>query len=134
MIVRASRRRGVTLIMSITAIAFLIIVFAVLFKLAGEENRQARHEENRVRSRWLAESGLERAWARLRESPSYRGETWEIAPETLQGRDSAIVQIQVDEVNGRTRVTSRADFPRTGISRARQTRIEFFTKAQGAKP
>jgi Tfp pilus assembly protein PilX len=133
MIVRPKSRRGSALLMSVVVLAFLLMVLMVLLKLCLAERRQARFEENRMRASWLAESGLERAWAKLAVSSDYRGESWEIPAESLRSHDPALVKIQVDPVAGdtnRVRVTSRADYPREGPSRARQTRISSLPKTK----
>ncbi len=117
--------------MALVALAFLAIVFAILMKLSLSERQQARNEERRLQASWLAESGLDRAWAKFSESPDYRGETWQISAETLRGRDAASVRITIEPLErapGHVRVTSRADFPRDGSSRARQTRTTRFSK------
>lgn len=119
------RPRGAVLIMVIVCLFVLTIVFGVLVKLAFAERKQARAAERRLQAIWLAESGLERAWAKLSASGAYLGETWEIPAESLRSRDGAVVRIVVERVDGdsrRRRVTARADFPREGPSRARETR------------
>jgi hypothetical protein len=139
--VRSSRRRGIVLVLSVVCMSILVIVFGTLTRMAMMERSQARSEERRLRAGWLAESGLERAWVKLAGSPTYPGETWNLTAESLRGRDPAIIRITVDPIPGdprHVRVTSRADYPREGSSRARQTRTAIFaaknSTTPGAKP
>ena len=127
---RRHRPRGAALLMAMACLAMLSIVFGILLKVGSAERTQARTEENRLRAGWLAESGLERAWAKLSGSPDYRGETWKISPEAMRGRHGAVVAITVQPAPGepgRFVVTARADYPAEGTARARQTRIAEFT-------
>jgi hypothetical protein len=118
------------MVMVIACLIVFAIVFGVLTKLGLAARSQARAEERRLRAAWLAESGLERAWARLSASKSYAGETWEIPAETLRGPDAAVVRIVVEDVPGKAgtrRVSAQADYPREGTSRARQSRTAEMT-------
>ena len=121
-----ARRRGAALLMAVTCVALLVLVFGTLMRTGFAARGQARAQERRTRALWLAESGLERAWSKLSASADYRGETWELSAETLHGRDGAVVRIVVEPMDNGLRVTSRADSPREGTSRARQTRSAFF--------
>lgn len=134
---RPRRRRGVVLIMALITLGFLAVVFAILLKASVSQRRQARLEERRLQASWLAESGLERAWAKLAETSDYRGETWQVPAESLRSRDAASVRITVEPLErepGRVRVTSRADYPREGTSRARQTRTAIFSRKPSSSP
>ena len=123
---RRSSRRGVALLFAVACLSLLVLVFGSMFRLGFAERGQARREERRVRALWLAESGLERAWAKLSAHPEYRGETWELSAETLGGPEAAALLVTVEPIDDRYRVTSRADVPRSGSSRVRQTRVATF--------
>ncbi len=136
---RRPQRRGLALLMAIACVAMLVLVFGSLMKLGFAGRAQVRSEERRLRAAWLAESGLERAWAKLSTDPDYRGESWELSAETLDGKDAAIVRIVVEPRGDDLRVTSRADYPHKSTTRARQTRTAFFPLApkhprSGANP
>jgi len=136
---RRPQRRGLALLMAIACVALLVLVFSTLMKLGFAGRGQVRSEERRLRAAWLAESGLERAWAKLSTDPEYRGESWELPAETLGGTDAAIVRIVVEPRGDHLQVTSRADYPHQSTSRARQTRIALFpvdpnTPQSGANP
>ena len=118
-------RRGVTLVLVIVCLAVMTIVLGSLLQMNLAGRRRARAEERRLTASWLAEGGLELAWARLSESPDYRGETWAISAETLRGGLPAEVVIAVEpaaDAPGRLLVRSRAVFPSTGTLRATQSR------------
>jgi Tfp pilus assembly protein PilX len=120
------RPRGGTLLIVVVCLAVMVLVFGALVRMGLAEKARSLAEERKLRAAWLAESGLERAWAKLGESGSYAGETWALSAETLRGRDPAVVRIDVEPIEGRAgrlRVTARADYPRDGTSRVRQTRV-----------
>ncbi len=135
---RPSPRRGVALVLAVTCLFVLTIVLGSLIRMGVSERRQARAEERLLRAVWLAESGLERAWARLSEMPDYRGETWEILAESLGGDQPAVVTIVAEPVPNapaRRLVRVQANYPSSGSSRARHTRtIEFDLPASDSRP
>ena len=134
---RLPRRRGAALMMAILCLSTLAIVFASLARLAVAERAQTRAEERRLRAGWLAEAGLERAWAKYASSRDYRGETWELSAQTLRGRDAATIHIVVEPIAGEPRTfraTARADYPRDGTARARQTRSALFPSEISTRP
>jgi hypothetical protein len=54
----------------------------------------------RAQAQWLAESGVQRAAARLRAAADYRGETWEIPADLLGSGHPAAVTIEVRTTAG----------------------------------
>jgi hypothetical protein len=81
-----------------------------------------------IQAGWLAESGVQRAEARLAADAHYRGETWKISAADF-GNESAVddglVTIRVEPVAGkpdRRAVHVEADFPFDPVQRARETR------------
>ena len=126
-----THRRGVAMVATIATLTLMIFVFVALLRLGLAEKAQVRAEERRMRASWLAESGLERAVARLNAARDYPGETWEIAAEELGGRDPAVVLIRVEPIAdrpGARRVSARADYPRDASSRARQTKTTVIER------
>src|SRR5437660_980137 len=128
-----SRRGGAALAVALVALVVLGIMLGVLLRLGVSRRRQARAEERRVQAEWLAESGLERAWARLAESPDYEGETWGLSADDLgapgkSGADAAVT-IEVRPVEGATRrrsVRVVAVNPRQSETGARHTKTLVF--------
>ncbi len=76
-----------------------------------------------VQARWLAESGAERAAAKLDADAAYAGETWTIPAAEFGGQESGVVRIQVKPVGGeekRRTIKIEADFPDDPVYFARQ--------------
>ena len=118
--------RGGVLLLVVVCLSVMALVFGSLVKISVAERAGARSEERRLRAEWLAESGLERAWAKLADDKDYAGETWELSAAMLRGLDPGVVRIRVDSLAGkvgRRRVTAQADYPRDSGTRARQTRV-----------
>ncbi len=123
------RRRGVAMVAVLACLTLLAMVFFTLMRQGSAGKRQARAEEDRLMAGWLAESALDRAWARLRLAADYPGETWDVPAEEIGGRDAGRVVIAVQAVPGQPSnrlVTARADFPLDATRRARQSRSATF--------
>lgn len=121
---RAMVRRGVAVLiaLAVTAIASLLVV--LMFKLAIARHETLRTESARLQAQWLAESGFERAVARLATDAAYPGETWSLDAESLGRRDPGRVQIDVVPAPDRpARRTIRvvADYPDDALNRVRIT-------------
>ena len=71
------------------------VLLASAIQLASTGRRQVRQEQLRMQANWLAEAGLERAAARLDAEAGYRGETWEIAADDLDGQHAGKVLIRI---------------------------------------
>jgi len=122
---RAAGRRGAVLVAAIVCLAVASMIFVSIVKMAASCRRVADTQSREVQAGWLAESGLERAAARLDAEEDYSGETWTISATDLAGRDGAVVVVEVLPVDGRPRrrlVRARADYPNDSHHRARQTR------------
>lgn len=120
----ADRRRGLVIIPAIVALVVVTIFCGVLLNQMATYRRVIRAEERRMQAEWLAESALQRASARLESDRSFRGETWVVPPEDLDGH-SATATIVVEPVEGkpdRRRLRVEAVHPREGELRARITR------------
>lgn len=90
-------RDGMILMIAIVCVAVASMVFMAVLKTAVTERSaiEARHWQEQAR--WLAESGVERAAARLAADPAYRGETWRIPAEEIDGNDAGVVKVEVSE-------------------------------------
>ncbi len=83
-------------------------------RLAAARRADVRACGEALQARWLAESALDRAAARLAAEPGYTGETWTVAAEALGGEDGGSVRIEVLAVAGQPtqrRVRVEADYP-----------------------
>jgi type II secretory pathway component PulK len=81
-----NRRRGVMTIVALVCVMVASTLMIVVVRRALAESQLGRLEVRRAQSRWLAESGLERAAARLASDPKYSGEVWKIPPGVITGR------------------------------------------------
>jgi len=108
-------RRGAILILVLVCLAVATALIVGAVRLAAVSHRAAKTEGWNLQAAWLAESGLERAAARLAANPGYQGETWNVPRAHLDGRHGGTVVIEVlrpdaDQPRRRS-VRIRADFP-----------------------
>ena len=108
-------------------------------KLAAAGRRMMRTETWQVQAAWLAESGLERAAARLAADADYQGETWALSAEQLAGPEGAAVKIEVKpiaEQPGQRLVRVQADYPGDSQHRARHSKqaVVQVSQSEGEEP
>ncbi len=127
--VRPARRRGVVLLVGIVCLAVASVLFLSLLRLSVAERHRVDTEAWQLQAAWLAESGLERAAARLAADPEYQGETWSLPADVLGTQDDAAVRIQVENVPDdphRRTVRVEADYPDHPQRRARYSKQVVF--------
>jgi type II secretory pathway pseudopilin PulG len=120
-----ARRSGLVSVAVLIGLIIIAIICAGLLKVALARRAEVGMEERRLQASWLAESGLERASARLAASADYPGETWEIPSEELGGRGVGTVVIRVEPVTDkpdRRKVHVQADYPSGSTLRSRQSK------------
>jgi type II secretory pathway component PulK len=138
------RRRGVMTIVALVCVMVASTLMIVVVRRALTESQLGRLEVRQAQSRWLAESGLERAAARLASDPKYSGEVWKILPGVITGRADetkagagGTVRIEVttppDQPSQRV-VRVQADWPDDPALRARQTKQATIERPPGPKP
>ena len=135
MIVKKTGRssRGLTVVVVLVCLIIITLVSGAVLKIGLAQRELAQAQERRLQAEWLAESGAQRALARLAVDSTYKGETWTVSTDDLgQSEKSAEsagnVAIAVDSVaadSARRHVRITADFPRDPPRRARHTR-EFM--------
>lgn len=115
---RAAPRRGAVLMIVIVCVVVAAAICGLLLRMAvlGRSSADAQHR--RAQAQWLAESGIERAVARLAQDPRYSGETWTLAPEELPrgGLVRIVIQPPLDHAAkgapaGRRLVRVEAQYP-----------------------
>lgn len=119
----AERRGGVLLLVLVVGTVLILVLLGVLRRIASQAQQQ-RGQQNQAQAVWLAESALQRAAARLATDASYRGETWQLPPEQLDGRHPGRVAISVERLSGppsRHAVRVVADFPDHPQDRVRRS-------------
>jgi hypothetical protein len=122
---RGKQRRGFIAALMLVIIMILTILMGVLLKIMLMRQADLHAAEQRLQAEWLAESGLDRALAKLASAPNYTGETWEIPATELAGRDDGLVVIAVEAVPGKPSarlIRARADYPKAELRRSRDTR------------
>ena len=85
---RRGTRRGVLLAVVIVCLAVASAVLLAVVKTTVTASRQVQTQAWQTQARWLAESGLERAAARLATDADYAGETWRVPAAAFGGVDA----------------------------------------------
>jgi hypothetical protein len=112
----------------------ITLISGALLKVGIAHRDQVRGQVGRLQAEWLAQSGIDRALARLSADPDYRGETWKLAPRDLDVSETpatdrgpaAIVLIKVEKPTStsggaRRLIKVQADFPPDLPRRARHS-------------
>ena len=141
MIVRKTGRssRGLTVVVVLVCLIIITLVSGTLLKIGLAQREAARAQERRLQAEWLAESGAQRALARLAVDNTYRGETWSVSTDDLRQSEKSAesagnVAIAVDSIapnSARRHVRITADYPRDPPRRARHTREFMVDLKQG---
>ena len=111
------------------------ILLGSLLRLALLQSRQLGSEQLCLQAEWLADSGLERAGARLARDAAYAGETWTIEPARLGGAGGAVVVIRVENIQDQASnrsVVVEAVYPAEGPQQARRTRQAKIAVTRGS--
>jgi hypothetical protein len=120
----AQRRGAVLAIALVSFMAASAILFAVLRSVVGHQ-QQVFANRQQLQAESLVQAGFNRAVAKLRSSQDYRGETWHVPAEQLDGISPGVVEINVAAVSdqpNQLHVSVRADFPSDSDRRSRQSR------------
>jgi hypothetical protein len=136
---RIHRRRALTSIAVIVCLIVITLIGAALLKVGLAQRALAAVDERRLQAEWLAESGLDRALARLSADANYTGEEWPVRAEDLSlspdsiavhpggsaAGPAALITISVDRPKGsanRRRIRVQADYPLDPSKRSRHTK------------
>ena len=124
---------GMVLLVTIVCVAVGTAVMLAIVKQALLSRREADLEQYRAQTLWLAESGMDRASARLAADPGYRGEEWLLPAGDLGGSDAGRVSIRVEPIADEPdvfQVRVVADYPVDAVERARKSK-EFRVRPRG---
>lgn len=116
---------GAILIVVLVCLALATALSVVVVRQIAVERLAAQWNDRSLQARWLVESGIERAAARLAADADYAGETWTLSVKQLAGRDGAVVRIQVDAVDDQPRqrtVRVEADYANGSEYRCRRAK------------
>ena len=146
--------RGFTTVAVLVCLIVVTIIVAALLKVGLAQRDQVRSQERKLQAEWLAESGLDRALARLAADEKYAGEEWSIPMQELASaggrapgqnvgelaKPAGIVTIRVNEVAQHARrrlIHVQADCPVEPPMRVRHTRqvlIDIEPEKAGVAP
>ena len=150
----ATPSRGMTVVAVLVCLIILTLVSGAIMKVSVAHRDLARRQEYRLQAEWLAESGAQRAIARLGRDRDYAGETWSVSrydlglspaapaektplePSETAARITIAVTHVPDNAN-RRRVHIQADYPLAEPSRSRHSReitIDLEPSQRGATP
>ncbi len=107
-------RCGSALVVVLVGLAVTTLLFMAAMKMILVQRKTIELNARQIQAGWLADSGIERAIARLAADANYRGETWKVSAEDLGGRDGGIITIKAEQVPGKTdrrAVKVEADYP-----------------------
>lgn len=119
------RQRAAVLIVTLTALSVAAILVLAMLRTIAASQSELRTETWRIQAAWLAESAMDRAFARLVHEPDYTGETWVVPAEEFGSLDKARVQIRAEPVAGQPRrrmIRVEADYPDHPHHRVRENR------------
>jgi type II secretory pathway component PulK len=121
----ASERRGVVLAVALVFFLLCTAILCTLLQGVINHERHVRDHRQLDQARWLADAGIDRALAQVRQSGAYHGETWKVSADELGGISDGKVTITVqavDEHPDEFRVIAQADYPDDDVHRVRQSR------------
>ena len=132
---RNSTNDGFVLAMVLVCLTVIVLALTAMLARMSEGHRQAVQREQVVQAKWLAESGFERAAARLRQDSAYRGEQWRIEADELGGRRAADVVIEIEtpesQSSGTVRVIVHYPNPQTpAIQKEKQLTVPVPEKGE----
>lgn len=127
-------RHGMVLIAVMVFLLIAVMMVLAWLRVAALERRTFRALVQRSQAEWLAESAIDRAVIQLKIDPEYKGETWNLSAEELQGKDAATVVIEVapvEEQSKSRKITVQADYPIEPERRNRRTKTIQISLGQG---
>ena len=122
------RRGGLALMVVLVALAIISAIGMSLLKSAISQHRQVARDVLVVQSRWLAESGIDRAAALLKTDEKAAGFQWSVPAEQLGGRHAAKVTIEIKPVENapqRRQIVAATEYPAESPKRIRATVTRF---------
>jgi Tfp pilus assembly protein PilX len=120
----SAKRRGGILVLALICLVLAAALIGTVLRQVQLQRRQIAQHDRRLQAEWLAESGLERAAARLRADPAYAGETWSVPASELGGTDAGevIVHVGAAPQTDSRNIHVEAEFPAQSTERVRRTK------------
>jgi Tfp pilus assembly protein PilX len=119
-----TKSRGATLILVLFFLAILSLLAVAAMEGAVADRERLVLQARETQAELLADSGIARARAQLRNQPeTYKGETWLVPDAGPAGDGQVVIRVEPDTTST-LRVTVRAEYPagRSTPLVARQTR------------
>ncbi len=98
--ISSRQHRGAALVVAIVCVSIAGAVMLGIVRIAAQAYREVGLEERQAQARWILESGVDRAAARLAADREYSGEKWLLTAEMIGGRYPGEVRIEVDPIEG----------------------------------
>jgi hypothetical protein len=118
----------------LVCLLIVTMISGALLRIGVAHRDFVRGQERKLQAEWLAQSGIDRALARLATQPDYRGETWKLTPRDLSLSEpdstssgpAALVHIAVERSENagtaqRRLIKVQADYPPDAPLRARHS-------------
>jgi len=120
----------------LVCLLIITMISGALLKIGVAHRDFVRSQERKLQAEWLAQSGIDRAVARLAAQPDYTGETWKLTPRDLNLSEpepdsassgpAALVHIAVEGPQDpgtapRRLIKVQADYPPDAPQRARHS-------------
>ena len=125
---RATHRGGLALVVVLVALAIVSAISMSLLKSAISQHRQAARDVLVVQSRWLAESGIDRAASLLKADEKTDSFQWSVSAEQLGSRHAAKVTIEIKPVENaprRRQIVAATEYPAESPKPIRTTVTRF---------
>ena len=123
--IRHGNRTGTILVIFMVSLAMLSLTAAAMLRVTLLQRSMVQSNELRIQSEWLFQSAVARASSELRSNAEYAGEEWKMTAESLGQTSSAVANISVDTVDGKTnerRVAITVLYPPDDAQRATVSR------------
>ena len=125
------RRSGMILAMVLVALLVVMLFGAALVNMFLAQRQLVRHNQQQQQAFWLAESALHRAAHRFASEPEYRGETWQVTADDLDGTHGGVAVVRVEAVNEAKpghRIVVDASYPSGALKKIVQHRELFVAQ------
>lgn len=128
------RRTGAVLAIVVMALLVVMLLGAAICQTFLSEQQSYRLRESRLQTLWILESAAQRGIRRRTSDEAYRGETWDIPADDLDGVHPGRAVIRVEEVTepqDRQRLIIEVQYPADAVQRVVFQR-ELFTVSPGS--
>ena len=117
-------RRGTVLVAAIVCLLVVMGILGSMLKGTLLAHRQLHRERDLRQAEFLLQAGSDRAVYRLANNTTYRGESWNLAADTIANKGSGRVTIEILPTDGQSarKVQVVAEYPLEGETSIRRSR------------